>query len=224
MAQPGNGESMQNPQYVPSTPEATQPTQTQVAQAPTQQQMVQAIEQVERNKNRRKLTRRALLGAAGVGVCAGAVVAAPLVVEKAGYYTKQELDQALQNGIQQGRQELLAELRNLEGVGLDVAISLAGLADFAVVHIVKPLADLNATIQGDILGALAAGVAQAQSALAHVNVHIGILDNLESLLNQWHTNVSQDQLGQYAVQDVTQAEIYLKALKKKIDGESSKSS
>ena len=64
-------------------------------------------------------------------------------------------------GIAQGRAELLAELRNLEGIGLDAAIAIAKLTKFAVQYIVKPLADLNSTIQGDILGALAAGVAEA---------------------------------------------------------------
>ena len=62
----------------------------------------------EPNKNRGKVTRRVLVGAATVGVCAGAVKLAPLAVEKAGYYTKQELDQAIHNGIAQGREELLA--------------------------------------------------------------------------------------------------------------------
>jgi len=185
------------------------------------QQMVKAMEQVEHNKNRRKVTRRVLLGAAGVGVCAGAVALAPIAVEKAGYYTKQELDQALQNGVAQGREELLAELRNLEGVGLDAAIAIAKITKFAVQYIVKPLADLSSTIEGDIIGALLSGVAEARAILSSVpgvpSGALNALNNLQVLLHTWHTNVTQDVLGQYALQDVTAAETYLEALQQKIN-------
>jgi hypothetical protein len=171
------------------------------------------------------VTRRVLIGAASVGVCAGAVKLAPLAVEKAGYYTKKELDQALQNGIAQGREELLAELRNLEGIGLDVAITIAKITKFAVQYIVKPLADLNSTISGDILLFLATGVGKALSFLRGIpgvpGDALSALQNIEGLLSTWRQNVSKDVLGQYAVQDVTAAEAYLEALQKKINGQSS---
>ena len=192
-------------------------------------QIAKTVERAEpqpQNKNRGKVTRRVLIGAASVGVCAGAVKLAPLAVEKAGYYTKQELDQALQNGIAQGREELLAELRDLEGIGLDAAIAIAKITKFAVQYIVKPLADLNSTISGDIIGFLAAGVSKALSFLRGIpgfpSDALSALQNVESLLSTWHKTVSQDVLGQYAVQDVTAAEAYLEALQKKINGQSSK--
>jgi hypothetical protein len=185
------------------------------------QQMAKAIEQVQKKQNRRKVTRRVLLGTAGVGVCAGAVWAAPKVVEQAGYYTKQQLDQALQQGITQGRQELLAELRNLEGIGLDTAIAIAKVTKFAVQHIVKPLADLNSTIQGDVIEGLFLAVDKAHSLLSGVpgapSSVLNLLTKLEQLLLIWHANVSQDLLGQYALEDVTAAETYLEALQKKIN-------
>ncbi|PWT78078.1 MAG: hypothetical protein C5B60_01725 [Chloroflexi bacterium] len=187
------------------------------------QQVANAIEQVQKNQNRRKVTRRVLLGAAGAGVCAGAVWATPKVVEQAGYYTKQQLDQALQQGIAQGRQELLAELRNLEGIGLDTAIAIAKITKFAVQYIVKPLADLNSTIQGDIVLFLAQRVGEARGILNGVpgvpGDVLSTLSKLQQLLLVWHTRVSQDVLGQYALADVTAAENYLEALQKKINND-----
>jgi hypothetical protein len=187
------------------------------------QQVAKAIEQVQKNQNRRKVTRRVLLGAAGAGVCAGAVWATPKVVEQAGYYTKQQLDQALQQGITQGRQELLAELRNLEGIGLDTAIAIAKITKFAVQYIVKPLADLNSTIQGDIVLFLAQRVGEARGILLGIpgvpGDVLSTLSKLQQLLLVWHTRVSQDVLGQYALADVTAAESYLEALQKKINND-----
>jgi hypothetical protein len=186
------------------------------------QQVAKAIEQVQKKQNRRKVTRRVLLGAAGAGVCAGAVWAAPKVVEQAGYYTKQELDQALQQGITQGREELLAELRNLEGIGLDAAIAIAKITKLGVQYIVKPLADLNSTIQGDIVLFLAQRVGDARAILGGIpgvpGDVLSALAKLQQLLLIWHANVSRDFLGQYALEDVTAAEAYLEALQKKING------
>src|SRR5271166_454240 len=84
------------------TPEVPQGAVVIAPQVQTQQ-IRQAMEQMERKKNRGKVTRRVLLGVVGVGVCAGAIEAAPFLVEQAGYHTKQELDQAVQAGIAQGR-------------------------------------------------------------------------------------------------------------------------
>ena len=212
------------------TPEAPQGTVVIAPQAQTQQ-IRQAMEEMERKKNRGKVTRRVLLGVVGVGACAGAIEAAPFLVEQAGYHTKQELDQAVQAGIAQGRAELLAELRNLEGIGLDTAIAIAQLTKFGVQYIVKPLADLSSTIQGDIIGALASGVAEAIAILLGIPAAVpgrsgalGALDNLEKLLIAWRTNVTQDQLAKYALQDVTAAEAYLEALQAKINGQTAKGS
>jgi hypothetical protein len=145
-------------------------------------------------------------------------------VEQAGYYTKQQLDQALQQGITQGREELLAELRNLEGIGLDTAIAIAKVTKFAVQYIVKPLADLNSTIQGDIVLFLAQRVGEARGILGGIpgvpGDVVSTLSKLQQLLLVWHTHVSQDLLGQYALEDVSAAETYLEALQKKVSGTS----
>ena len=224
----------ENQPNFPATPIAPSPQVSQgtvIAPQVQTQQIRQAMEEMERKKNRAKVTRRVLLGVVGVGVCAGAVEVAPFLVEQAGYHTKQELDQAVQAGIAQGRAELLAELRNLEGIGLDAAIAIAKLTKFAVQYIVKPLADLNSTIQGDILGVLAAGVAKAIAILTGLppvvpgrSGALGTLNNIEKVLVTWRTSVTQDQLAQYAVQDVTAAEAYLEALQAKINGQTAKGS
>lgn len=190
------------------------------------EQLRTAMEQVAHKQNRDKVTRRALLGAAGVGAVAGAVVLVPIAIETAANYTKQEVDQALQNGIAQGRQDLLAELRSLEGVGLDTAIAVAKITKFAVQYIVKPLADLSSTIQGDVIGVLVGAVEKARVGLIDFPIPIvpssviSTLGHLQELLQTWQHNVSQDVLGQYAVEDVTAAETYLEALQQKINSES----
>ena len=51
-----------------------------------------------------------------------------------------------------GRQALLSELAQLEGVPIDAAIEVAKLTRLAVLYIVKPVAQLFATIAGDALG------------------------------------------------------------------------
>jgi hypothetical protein len=225
----------ENQPEIPATPTAPSPQVSQVTVGTAPQVQVehikQAMEQMERKKNRGKVTRRVLLGVVGVGVCAGAIEAAPFIVEQAGYHTQQELDKALQSGIAQGREELLAELRNLEGIGLDTAIAIAQLTKFGVQYIVKPLADLSSTIQGDIIGALASGVAEAIAILVSIPAVVpgrsgalSALGNLEKLLITWRTNVTQDQLAKYALQDVTAAEAYLEALQAKINGQKAKGS
>ena len=180
-------------------------------------ELAEAVRQVEREKSRRKIARRALIGAAGVGLCVGAVELGPTLVKDAGLYTEQQLQDALQAGVQQGRQAVLAELKQLEGVSLDVAIGITEVAGLAIKFIVKPILDLSNTIAGDILGALAGAASGAQSLLAHFGQHVSYLDAVVTLLTSWQQNVSQEQLASYAQTDVAATEAYLRALKAKID-------
>jgi hypothetical protein len=165
-----------------------------------------------------KLGRRALLGVAAVGVCAAGVALAPTAEHALQQASQQAIDQAYAAGIAAGRQALLSELSQLEGVPLDAAIEVAELTRLAVLYIVRPVAQLFATIAGDALGALVAAITSAQSHLASINVQISQLDQLKSLLTQWQTGVKQlpIDLTKYATQDIDSAENYLKALKKRI--------
>lgn len=210
------------PQYAPVPPVAveapTQPPTTSISPA----LLAQAVRQVEKEKSRRKWGRRALFTVVGIGACCAAVEVAPLAVREVGLYTKQQLDDAIQSGIQQGREQVLAELRNLEGVALADAVAIADLTRRGVSNYVKPLADLVSRGTGDVLGAMAAVVGFARDHVPNatvlgLNVHDG-LNSLAQLLSGWDTTVSSDPLGTYAVQDVTKAEAYLKALQRTIDG------
>jgi hypothetical protein len=169
-------------------------------------------------KGNGKLGRRTLIGAAAVSVCAAGVALAPTAEKAIQDASKQAIDDAYAAGIAAGRQALLSELAQLEGVPLDVAIQVAEVTRMAVLYIVRPVAQLFATIAGDALSILLAGLSSAQSHLAGINVHISQLDQLTALLTQWKTGVAQlpIQLTDYATHDIDSAENYLKALKKHI--------
>ncbi len=165
-----------------------------------------------------KLGRRALIGAAAVSVCAAGVALAPAAEKAIQDASKKAIDDAYAAGIAAGRQALLSELAQLEGVPLDAAITVAEVTRMAVLYIVRPVSQLFATIVGDALGLLLDGLSSAQSHLAGINVHISQLDQLTSLLNQWKTGITQlpIQLTDYATHDIDSAENYLKSLKKHI--------
>lgn len=170
-----------------------------------------------------KLGRRALVGVAAVSVCAAGVALTPTAEKLAQQVGQQAVDQAYAAGIAAGRQALLSELAQLEGVPIDAAIEVAQLTRLAVLYVVRPVAQLFATIAGDALGALIAALTSAQSHLASINVHISQLDQLKSLLTQWQQGVTQlpIALTSYATADIDSAENYLKALKKQIQQQSS---
>lgn len=220
-----DGAPPQQPTQPPSSTPIQQPTTLPATTAPTisPAQLAEAVRAVEREKSKRQFGRRALLGVAGLGLCCGAAAAAPIAVQKVGLYTQQQLDDALQAGIQQGRQAVLAELRNLEGLAIEDAIIVADLTRRGVTFYVKPLADLVSTLAGDALAGLANVVSFARDHTPDANI-LGLdvhssLTALANVLNQWHEAVAGDPLGKYLVTDVTAAEAYLKALQQKINGQ-----
>ena len=169
-----------------------------------------------------RLGRRALVGVAAVSVCAAGVALTPTAERLAQQVGQQAVDQAYAAGIAAGRQALLSELAQLEGVPIDAAIQVAELTRKAVLYIVRPVAQLFATIAGDALGGFVAAITSAQSHLASINVHISQLDQLKSLLTQWQQGVQQlpISLTDYATHDIDSAENYLKALNKQIQQQS----
>lgn len=169
-------------------------------------------------KGNGKFARRALIGAAAVGVCAAGVALAPAAEQALQAASKKAIDEAYAAGIAAGRQALLAELAQLEGVPLDVAIQVAELTRLAVLYIVRPVAQLFATIAGDALALLLTGLSSAKSNLATINVHISQLDQLTALLSSWQTNITQlpIKLTDYTTHDIDSAENYLKSIKSKI--------
>lgn len=169
-----------------------------------------------------KLGRRALVSVAAVSVCAAGVALTPTAERLAQQVGQQAVDQAYAAGIAAGRQALLSELAQLEGVPIDAAIEVAQLTRLAVLYIVRPLAQLFATIAGDALGAFIAAITSAQQHLASINVHITQLDQLKTLFTQWQQGVQQlpISLTHYATADIDSAENYLKSLKKQIQQQS----
>lgn len=167
------------------------------------------------------LGRRALIGVAAVAVCAAGVAVAPTVATMVEDASKSAVDAAYKAGVDAGRQALLAELRQLEGIPLDAAIQVAEVTRMAVLYIVRPVSQLFATITGDALGLLLGGLSAAKSNLATINVHISQLDQLTSMLSSWQTNINQlpITLTDYATHDIDSSETYLKNLKKTIEGQ-----
>lgn len=181
-----------------------------------------AVRMVNARNRRGRLARRGLLLAAGAGLCAGAVEFGPKVIQQAGYYTEQDIKNALAAGVLQGRQALLAELDQLEGISLDGAIGVAELTRFGVNKIVVPLANLAIAVGGDSLGVLSGALASARSNLGRVNVHVEWLDNLQGLVDTWRAALPDDTtLTRYANADINSAESYLKALQARIQAEQS---
>lgn len=164
------------------------------------------------------LGRRALVSVAAVSVCAAGVALTPTAERMAQQVGQQAIDSAYAAGIAAGRQALLGELAQLEGVPIDAAIEVAKLTRLAVLYIVRPVAQLFATITGDALGALISAITSAQQHLASINVHISQLDQVKSLFSEWQQGVEQlpVSLTHYATADIDSAENYLKSLKKQI--------
>jgi len=203
------------------------PSTAPVAAAPqvNPKDLAKALDQAERKRGRRRLRRRALLAGGGVvaaaAVCGGAIEFGPGLLQKAGEYTKAELDQAFQAGIENGRQAILNELKQLEGITIEAAVDVAGVEQFAFDKLVIPLAQLAVTIAGDALAVLANAVQNAINALAHVNITIGLLNNLEALLNTWRNNLPDPAVLQayasYTDAQIQAAQNYLRALEARIN-------
>jgi hypothetical protein len=159
------------------------------------------------------------VGVAAVSVCAAGVALTPTAEHMIQQLGKQAVDDAYAAGIAAGRQALLSELAQLEGVPIDAAIEVAQLTRLAVLYIVRPVAQLFATIAGDALGGFVAAISSAQQHLASINVQISQLDQMKSLLTQWQQGVQKlpIELTKYATADIDSAENYLKSLKKQIN-------
>ncbi len=172
-------------------------------------------------KPKGRFGRRALLATGTVGLCAGAVALAPIGAHQVEQYTQAQVNDYFHKGFEAGRQALLGELGQIEGVGLDEAIGVAELTRLGVLYIVVPLSRLYATVTGDLLAILASGVQQARSLLGTFHITVSALDTIYTLLTTWQTNVTAlpKKLGDYANADILSAEAYLKALQRKVTAE-----
>ncbi len=179
------------------------------------EELARALELVEKSKGRKRMGRRIVLGVAGLALCAGAVELAPLAANKAGDLAGTAAKDAYNAGIEAGRQAILNEIAQLENVTLDGAIGVAQLTKLGVKYILVPLSRLTATIEGDALQVLINAVQTARANLAHFNITVQWMDNMQTLLTAWHDNISllPKSLNAYATADIDGALTYLTALK-----------
>jgi hypothetical protein len=164
------------------------------------------------------VARRALLVTAGLGACAAGAAATPFIAGKVGEFTQDALNQALQDGIQQGREAVLAELSQLEGVTLEGAIAIAELTKLAVNYIALPVSKLVAGVGAVALQGFADALSTAQDALGKVGQHITQIDQLHDMVISWKTALAASPtiLSDITIKDINSAEAYLKALDQKI--------
>jgi hypothetical protein len=162
--------------------------------------------------------RRALLVTAGLGVCAAGAAATPFIAGKVGELTQDAVNQALQDGIQQGREAVLAELSQLEGVTLDGAIAIAELTKLAVTYVAVPVSRLVAGVGTAALQGFADALSTAQDALGKIGQHSDQIDGLHTVVISWKTalGAAPTILSDITIKDISSAETYLKALDRTI--------
>jgi hypothetical protein len=208
-----------------TAPPPFQPTGAAPVTAPgvSAEELARALELVEKSKGRKRMGRRIVLGVAGLALCAGAVELAPLAANKAGDLAGTAAKDAYNSGIEAGRQAILNEIAQLENVTLDGAIGVAQLTKLGVKYILVPLSRLTATIEGDALQVLINAVSTARANLAHFNITVQWMDNMQTLLTGWHDNISllPKSLNAYATADIDGALTYLTALKALLNAERS---
>ena len=180
-------------------------------------QPIQPIQPTQPKANS-PVARRALLVTAGLGACAAGAAATPFIAGKVGEFTQDALNQALQDGIQQGREAVLAELSQLEGVTLDGAIAIAELTKLAVNYIAVPVSKLVAGVGTVALQGFADALSTAQDALGKIGQHSDQIDGLHNLVLSWKSalGLAPTILSDITIKDINSAEAYLKALDQKI--------
>jgi len=164
------------------------------------------------------VARRALLVTAGLGACAAGAAATPFIAGKVGELTQDAAKAAYDAGINAGREALLAELSQLEGVTLEGAIAIAELTKLAVNYVALPVSKLVAGVGTVALQGFADALSTAQDALGKVGQHITQIDQLHDMVISWKTalGASPTILSDITIKDINSAETYLKALDQKI--------
>ncbi|WP_069805964.1 hypothetical protein [Thermogemmatispora onikobensis] len=195
-------------------------------------------EHYEEEKPRRKkrfLTRRRVLVGLGVAATGGAVVAAsqlaPKIPETIGNTAsniERQVADAFNRGFQAGadsvRKELISSLENIEGVSLDAAIAAARLLRTAYNVFVSPLLTLAANVTGDFLNVTLRAFKQARQWLANIGQDNQVLAALQTVLENWSTQVKQmpKQLQAITDADLDGAQAYLRGVQRKIAEEKAK--
>lgn len=166
---------------------------------------------------RRKMGRRALIAAAGLGVVGIAVAEKDNILNGVGNLASEEI----QNAINAGRKALAQELVNLEGVAVTGAEDAANITYNAVNLFVVPIADLLAGIGEVTLSVASFAVEKAQGFTQLLHIDIQALQTLDGILKGWKANVAAFPT---AVQSLNNTEHnaavnYLNSLKAKLERE-----
>jgi hypothetical protein len=135
---------------------------------------------------RRKMGRRALIAAAGLGVVGIAVAEKDNILNGVGNLASTEI----QNAINAGRKALAQELVNLEGVAVTGAEDAANITYNAVNAFVLPIADLLAGIGEVTLSVASFAVEKAQQFTQLLHIDITALQTLDGILKGWQQNVA----------------------------------
>lgn len=179
---------------------------------------VQSITDMESDSlERKKMGRRALIAAVGLGIVGVGVAEAPKILDGVGNLTKQELQQA----INYGRQQLARELLTVEEIGVDTAVTVSDILHNAVNMFVLPIANLLAGLTEITLGVASAAVEKAQGFTQLIGTDIQALQSLDNILKQWKVNVSAFPYAITSINniDTKAAHTYLSALKIKLERE-----
>jgi len=189
-----------NPQYEPTN-------------VPSSNDMATTTEADER----KKMGRRALIAAAGLGVVGLGVAEAPNVVKGVGDLTQQQL----QNAIAYGRQQLAKELITVEEIGIDIAVDVSNITHGAVQLFVIPIANLLAGLTEITLDVARGAVDKARGLSGLLGIDISALGNLSTILGQWKANVALFPVAVNTINnvDTKAANTYLTGLKTKLERE-----
>src|SRR5215469_14072525 len=156
--------------------------------------------------SRRRVGRRAFLAVADLGACG------------AGCSPPHALPRSVCGLLQAAYTAASGELDQLEGVSLDAALKAAQITAAAVHVIVVPVARLVATLGSGGLSILLAALDAAHNALTFVHVSTTPIDLLRGVIASWQAGLTSlpIALDTYASADITSAEAYLTALKRKV--------
>ena len=127
--------------------------------------------------NHNRLGRRALVGAAAAAVCAAAAGTGVAFESSADQKTLQSLRQANQiavnkaytDGMAAGRQAVIDQLKQINGIQLQSAITSAHNTRAATKVIAQPAANMLATITGDALSTLISLISDAQTLMSFIS-------------------------------------------------------
>jgi hypothetical protein len=147
-----------------------------------------------------RFPRRALITTAAVAGIGGVAVAAPRVAP----IVEQHVEQAA--------------IGELEGVSIDAALEAAEITRVSVQVIVLPVAELVAILGNGALDVLLGSLELAHNALSLVRASTAAVDQLHTVVASWKAGLTllPIALKAYSNADISSAEAYLRALKKRV--------